>query len=149
MDQEPLVREWIDAARKFVEELEKLVPVQSAFWLKEDEDSHWDFYVVIEGQEPGSKTRRDRDAIGMAYRAINDPNFSMSRLSQVGTKHPLARAALEMYERYPTRIPIFRWRESFGDRQVQGLYLYPQPIVVAGKSHGPDSRLADPAPIGN
>ena len=148
MDQEPLVREWIDAARKFVEEMEKLVPVRGAFWLKEDEDSHWDFYVVIEGHEPGRSTERERDAIGMAYRAINDPNFSMSRFSQIGTKDPRARAALELYQRFPTRIPIFRWRETFGDRQVQGLYLYPQPISAARKSRGPDPRLADPSPVG-
>jgi hypothetical protein len=148
MDQEPLVREWIDAARKFLDEAEKNLPVQGAFWLKEDEDSQWEFYVVTPGDRHGHTTDAERDAIWKAFKAIDDPNFSVSRLSQIGTKDSRARAALEMYQRYPTRIPIFRWREAFGDRQVQGLYLYPRPISAAGKSHGPDSRLVDPAPVG-
>jgi hypothetical protein len=127
MDQEPLVREWIDAARKFLEELEKHLPVQAAFWLKEDEDTHWNFYVVTERPKNGDRTA-EHEAITKAFKTIDDPNFSMSRLSLIGIKDPLARAALEMYQRYPQRIPIFRWREQFGKRYVEGLYLYPPPV---------------------
>jgi hypothetical protein len=133
MDQEPLVREWIDAARKFLDELEKHLPVQAAFWLKEDEDSHWNFYVATEGDKHGRSTDAERDAAWTAFKTTDDPNFSVSRLSQIGIHDPLARAALEMYQRYPTRIPIFRWREPFGKQQVQGLYLYPQPVSALSK----------------
>jgi hypothetical protein len=132
MDQEPLVREWIDAARKFLDELEKELPVQAAFWLKEDEDSHWNLYVVTERAKHGG-TAAKNDAVGKAFRTIDDPNFNLSRLSLIGIKDPLARAALEMYQRHPTRIPIFRWRESFGGANVQGLYLYPPPVSALTK----------------
>ena len=128
MDQEPLVREWIDAARKFLDELERHLPIQAAFWLKEDEDSHWDFYVATEGDQHGRSTDAERDVVWKAFKTIDDPNFSVSRLSLIGMKDPRARAALEMYQRYPQRIPIFRWRERFGKQEVQGLYLYPQPV---------------------
>jgi hypothetical protein len=131
MDQEPLVREWIDAVRKFLDELEKLVPVQAAFWLKEDEDRRWHCYVVTEGDKHGRSTDAERDAVWKAFKAIDDPNFSISRVSTIGVKDPRAQAALEIYQRYHTRIPIFRWREQFGKQEAQGLYLYPPPVQAA------------------
>lgn len=129
MDQEPLVREQIDAARKFLEELAKAVPVRAAFWLKADEDPHWNLYIATDRQKNGGTTS-DYDAVGRAFQATDDPNLSLSRLSLIGIKDPLARAALEMYERYPQRIPIFRWGENFGRTFVQDLYLYLQPVLA-------------------
>src|SRR5262249_11400150 len=125
------VREWIDAVRKFLEELEKRLPVQAAFWLKEDEDSHWDCYVVTEGDKHGRSTDAERDAVWKASKTIDDPNFTINRVSMIGIKDPRARAALEILQCHPTRIPIFRWRERFGKQEVQGLYLYPQPVPAA------------------
>ena len=129
MDQEPLVREQIDAARKFLDELEKHLSFQAAFWLKADEDSHWDLYIATDQVRNGS-TAAAYEGVVKASDAVDDPNFDLSRVKVklIGTKDPLARAALEMYQRYPQRIPIFRWRERFGKQEVQGLYLYPQPV---------------------
>src|SRR5438067_764525 len=129
MDQEPLVREQIDAARKFLEELEKHLPFQAAFWLKADEDSHWDLYIATDRVRNGS-TAAAYEMVGKASDAVDDPNFELSRVrvKLIGIKDPLARAALEMYQRYPQRIPIFRWGENFGKTFAQGLYLYPQPV---------------------
>jgi hypothetical protein len=127
MDQEPLVREQIDAARKFLDELEKHLLIQAAFWLKADEDSRWRLYVATDRVINGS-TAAIYDLVGKVSDTIDDPNFDQFRVKPIGIKDPLARAALEMYRRYPTRIPIFRWGEPFGKTQAQGLYLYPPPV---------------------
>ncbi|MGP0068833.1 MAG: hypothetical protein ACLQGP_35190 [Isosphaeraceae bacterium] len=127
MDQEPLVREWIDAARKLLDELENDLPIQAAFWLKEDEDSHWNLYIASERVKNGG-TAADYGVVANASKTIDDPNLNLSRVTLIGIKDPLAQAALDMYKRYPTRIPIFRWRDPFGKRYVEGLYLYPQPV---------------------
>ena len=74
MDQEPLVREWIDAARKFLDELEKELPVQAAFWLKEDEDSHWNLYVATDRVRNGS-TAATYDLVGRVSDTIDDSEF--------------------------------------------------------------------------
>ena len=63
MDQEPLVREQIDAARKFLEELEKHLPFQAAFWLKADEDSHWDLYIATDRVRELDALRGDPDEV--------------------------------------------------------------------------------------
>jgi hypothetical protein len=132
MDQEPLVREQIDAARKFLDELEKHLPFQAAFWLKADEDSHWDLYIATDRARHDG-TDEAYEMVVKASDAVDDPNFELSRVrvKVIGTKDPLARAAVEMYQRYPQRIPIFRWGENFGRTFIQGLYLYPPPVSAA------------------
>ena len=132
MDQEPLVREQIDAAGKVIDELVKLIPVRAAFWLKADEDSHWDLYIATDGVK-NLGTAAAYEVIGKAADAVDDPNFDLFRVrvKLIGMKDPLARAALEMHQRYPQRIPIFRWGENFGKMVVQGLYLYPPPVPAA------------------
>ncbi len=132
MDQEPLVREQIDAARKFLDELEKQLPIQAAFWLKADEESRWYLYIATDRVRNGS-TAPTYDLVGEVSDTIDDPNFDQFRVKLIGIKDPLTRAALEMYRRYPTRIPIFRWAEPFGKTQVQGLYLYPPPVPALSK----------------
>ncbi len=129
MDQEPLVREWIDAAKKFLDELDKLQPVRAAFWLKQDEDTRWYLYVATDKLRNGSFAA-DYEVVGKASDAVDDPNFDLFRVKLIGLKDPLARAALAMYERYPSRIPIFRWGEQFGKTYVEGLYLYPPPVAA-------------------
>jgi hypothetical protein len=129
VDQEPLVREWIDAAKKFLDELDKLEPVRAAFWLKEDEDSLWFLHVATDKLRNGS-VAADYEGVRKASDAVDDPNFDPFRVKLIGLKDPLARAALEMYQRYPTRIPVFRWGERFGKTYVEGLYLYPMPVAA-------------------
>jgi hypothetical protein len=136
MDQEPLVREQIDAARRFIDELAKSIPIQAAFWLKADNESYWDLYIATD-RIKDVRNVAAHDVVGKASQAIDDPNFDLSRLTFIGIKDPLARAALEMYQRYPQRIPIFRWSQNFGRTYVQGLYLYPPPVQALSTSGNP------------
>jgi hypothetical protein len=140
MDQEPLVSEQKDAARKFIDELAKHVPVRAAFWLKADEESHWYLYIATDRDRNGSSPE-DYDVVVQVSNTIDDPNFDSSRVTLIGLKDPLARAALEMYQRYPQRIPIHRWAETFGRTYVQGLYLYPPPVSPLNTSDEPASEL--------
>jgi hypothetical protein len=132
MDQEPLVREQIDAARKFIDELDKHIPVRAAFWLKTDEDSGW--YLYVASDEVGDRSIRPAYAkVGKVSEMIDDPNFDPFRVKLIGMDDPLARAAQEIYQRYPARIPIHRLGERFGGTYVEGLYLYPPPVATLSK----------------
>lgn len=128
MDQEPLVREEIDAARKFLDELGKRLPFAAAFWLK-PEEGPWSLYVAAdrvsrEGMGPVY------DVAGEAAAAIDDPNFDLFRVKLIGARHPLAKAAREFYRRRPSEIPVYIRDGSFGGMGVDGVYLYP-PMAAA------------------
>jgi hypothetical protein len=129
MDQEPLVTEQIEAARKFIEEFDKYRPVQAAFWLKATEDSGWYLYVASE-----QITDENFDvAYGDARRAsrnVQDPNFDLFRVNVIGMDDPLAKAALEIYRQYSGRVPARVRPGQFGPLGAEGVYLYPPPATV-------------------
>ena len=131
MDQEPLVREEIDAARKVLDELRKLIPVAAAFWLKADEGS-WDLYIATDRVKKGLAPVYE--LVNQAAKTVDDPNFSPFRVKLIPTRHPLARAALEVYRRRPSEIPIYIRGGVFGDMGVDGVYLYPPPAAVLSHS---------------
>jgi hypothetical protein len=131
VDQEPLVREEIDAARKVLDELRKSMPVAAAFWLKAEEGK-WELYIA---------TDRVKEGLGPVYRvvaeaadSVDDPNFDLSRVRLIAGRHPLARAAQEVYERRPSDIPVYIRGGHFGGIWADGVYLYPPPVAAVGHS---------------
>jgi hypothetical protein len=82
----------------------------------------------LEVDKHGRSTDAERHGAWKVFKMIDDPNFNFDRVSLIRVKDLRVRAALVMHQRYPQRIPIFRWRERFGKQEVQGLYLYPQPV---------------------
>jgi hypothetical protein len=131
MDQEPLVREEIDAARKFLAELAKRVPFTAAFWLKTEEGS-WDLYIATDRVKDGLRLVYDR--VGEAAAAIDDPNFDVFRVKLIAPRHRLARAAKEVYERRPSEIPVYIRGGFFGGTWADGVYLYPPPTPALTRS---------------
>lgn len=131
MDQEPLVREEIDAARKFLDELAKRLPVAAAFWLRPDEGS-WELYVATDRVKEGLGPVYD--VMGEVAAAIDDPNFDLFRVKLIAPRHPLARAAKEVYQRRPSEIPVYIRGGFFGDIWADGVYLYPPPTPALSRS---------------
>ncbi len=127
MDQEPLVREEIDAARKFLDELSKRLPFAAAFWLKA-EDGPWSLYVATDRIK--EELAPVYDLLGEAADAIDDPNFDLFRVKLIGVRHPLAKAAQDVYRRRPSEIPIYIRDGTFGGMGVNGVYLYPPPAAA-------------------
>ena len=131
MDQEPLVREEIDAARKVLDELRKRMPVAAAFWLKPDEGS-WELYIATDRVKEGLAAVYDE--VNQAADAVDDPNFDPFRVRPIAPRHPLARAATEVYQRRPSEIPVYIRGGFFGGIWADGVYLSPPPAEVVSHS---------------
>jgi hypothetical protein len=132
MDQEPLVIEQIEAGRKFIDELDKHLPVRAAFWLKVNEDSGWYLHVASDqvNDENIDDAYREVARVG---RTIDDPNFDLFQVKLVGVNDPFARAALDLYKRSNARVPTHIRGRSFGGMSVEGVYIYPPPLAAVSK----------------
>lgn len=132
MDQEPLVIEKIEAGKKFIEEFDKYVPVRAAFWLKINEDSGW--YLHISSDQI---TDENFDVVygevAKVAKKIDDPNFDLFQVKLIGTDDPFARAALNLYAQFRARVPTNIRGRSFGGMSVEGVYVYPPPVVAVSK----------------
>lgn len=129
MDHDALVNEEIDAAGRFLSEFDRVRPIRVAFWLKATEESPWYLYIVSD--------EIDDTKIGAAYRDVariaqtfQDPNFEVMRVKVIGIDDPLAYAARDVLQRYPAKIPTRLRDRVFGQAHVEGVYIYPLPIVV-------------------
>jgi hypothetical protein len=131
VDQEPLVREEIDAARKVLDELRKRMPVAAAFWLKADEGK-WEFYIATDRVEEGLAAVYQ--VVNQAADAVDDPNFDPFRVKLIAPRHALGRAAREVYQRRPSEIPVYIRGGFFGGIWADGVYLYPPPASALSHS---------------
>jgi hypothetical protein len=128
MDYVPLVTEEIEAGTRFLAELDKRIPVRTAIWLREDEGFRWYLYVASDriGDEDIRVHYRE---VGRVIREMDDPNFGPLRVKLIGTDHPFAQAALDVQQRYPGKSA--RFRDTFGGRPVEEVYIYPLPLPVS------------------
>jgi len=125
--------EQIDAGRKFLDEFERCVPVRAAFWLKASEDSGRYLHIA-------SDHITDQN-IAVAYgevlrlgAMIQDPRFDPFQVKLIGVDNPLARAVLDIYQRFPARIPTRVGSMNFGGSSIEGLYIYPPAVSTSSKS---------------
>lgn len=132
MDQDALVSEPIDAAAKFLKEFQKYLPVESAFWLRGEDDGVWSLYVVSD--------RITDDNFDLAYGEVlriagklHDPWFDPFQVKLIGQDDPLAVAAREVQRRYPGRTPTWYQGKTFGGMSVDGVFVYP---LLAPTSQG-------------
>ena len=128
MDQEPLVDEQVEAGALFLRELQRTLPVQFAFWLLKSADGGWRLHIVSD-QVTDENLDVGYRKIGRAAQTINDPWFDVFQVKLIEADHPLAQAAADVWQRYPTwkggRFP----GDKFG-KGVEGVYLYPQPVTT-------------------
>lgn len=127
MDQGPLVIDQIEAGARFLAEFQKYAPVQAAFWLKDSEEGTWRLYVASD-QITDKKFRVAYGEVIRVWKMLRDPWFDPFRVKLIGADDPLAKAALELYQRYPIRRPTQFPGRTFGGMSVDELYLYPTPV---------------------
>ncbi len=124
--------EQIEAGKMFIDEFDKYRPVQAAFWLKATEDSGWYLYVASD-QITDENVRVAYGDARHASRNIQDPNFDLFRVNLIGIDDPRAKAALDVYGRFPGRVPTRVRPGEFGPMGAEGVYLYPPPATAARK----------------
>jgi hypothetical protein len=132
MDQEPLVIEQIEAGKRLIEELDKHLPVRIAFWLKANEDSGWYLHIASD-QVSDKNIDQAYGELGLVGKTIDDPNLDLFQIKLIGVNNPFARAALDLYRRSKARVPTHIRGRSFGGMSVEGVYIYPPPLVTVNK----------------
>jgi hypothetical protein len=132
MDQGPLVIEEIDAGADLAREFDRYKPVKAAFWLKASDEEQRYLYLASDGIDD---TNFDV-AYGEILRLVNQlqsPHLDPFRVKVISGRDPLARAATEINERFPARIPTRFGGRLFGGISVDDVYIYP-PLVPATAS---------------
>jgi hypothetical protein len=124
MDQSPLVTEQIDAGARFLTEFEKKIPVTAAFWLRANEEDSGYFYLASD-EFNDEKLRVAYGEVLRVAREMRDPNFDPFRVKLIRPSDPLAKAAVDVLQRFPGRMPTRIYRSDFGGSSVDEVYLYP------------------------
>jgi hypothetical protein len=126
MDPAPLVMSEIEAGEEFIKRLNAYQPVRAACWLRPTEDSERYLYVAPEGLTDENIDAGYNEVLRVA-REMKDHYIDPFRVRLIRTDHPVARAVLDIYRRYPGRIPTaYTGSWSFGGMAVTEAWIYPQ-----------------------
>ena len=129
MDPNPLVNEQIEAGAQFLREFERYAPIESAFWLKEEEETQCHLYVA-------SAQINDKNfdlayyEIGVLTQKMDDPHLEVFDVRLIWGNDRRVQAAVELRQRYPKAKAIHYRNKTFAGRPVDELYLYP-PLTPA------------------
>lgn len=122
--------EEIDAGAELVREFDKYAPVKVAFWLKASDEEHRYLYIA-------SAQIKDTNfdvAYGEVVRLANQlqsPSLDLFRVKLISADDPLARAALDIHQRFPGPLATRFGGKSFGGMSVDEVYIYPSPLPAA------------------
>jgi len=126
MDKAPLVIDEIDAGKEFIKRLHVFQPVRAACWLREAEDGEQRYlYVALDGL---TATNSDV-AYGKVSRItgeMKDHYIDPFRVKLIAVDDPIAKAVLDIYRRFPGRIPAKYDGSVFAAMAVAEVYIYPQ-----------------------
>lgn len=129
MDQNTLVTEKQEAARKFLAEFTKAYPVEVAFWLRNGEGRRL-LYVA-------SQLITDEN-FDLAYgevhridRQLRDSWFDARDVRVINSEHRLAQAALQLQSQYGPDVPGRLFDSYFGGMSVEEVYIYPTPVPAS------------------
>lgn len=123
MDQGSLVTEEIDAGAELAREFDKYEPVKVAFWLKASDDDHRFLYIASEGIDD---TNID-NAYGKVLRLVQKMRsmwLDPFRVKLIGAEDPLAKAAVEIHQRFSSRTATRFGGKMFGGISVDDVYIY-------------------------
>ncbi len=121
----PLVTDEIEAGAEFLKHLHAYRPVKAACWLRGEENEERYLYVALEGLT--------EDNVDIAYGEVLRSTQGMQhhfmdpfRVKLIRTDNPVARAVLDIYRRYPGRIPPRSNGGVFAGKAVTEAYVYPE-----------------------
>lgn len=129
MDQGSLVVDPIDAGARFLAEFQKYMPIQAAFWLKENDGGEWSLYVASDQITDDNFDIAYGEVLRLA-KVLRDPRFDPFQVKLISADDPLAKAALDIHQRYPGRIATRFHSIVFGGLLVEEVYIYPSAILV-------------------
>ena len=121
----------MDAGAKLVEEFNKWKPLQTAFWLKENEVGQWYFYLVSDQIDDTNLTLAYSEVIRIMGRG---PHLWLDpiQVKVSGANKPEAMSVLEIQRDYPLPLPTRIRSRMVGDLYVDEMFLYPIPVAAPG-----------------
>lgn len=121
-----MVNEEIDAGAELVRRFDDYEPVKAAFWLKASDDPHRFLYIASE--------RVDDKNLDVAYGEVlrladdmRSPYLNPFRVKLIDAEGPLAKAAVDINQRFLGRMATRFGGQSFGGISVDDVYIYPAP----------------------
>ncbi len=130
MDQGPLVMEEIEAGAELAREFDRYAPVRAAFWLKASDDDHRYFYIASE-RISGANIDVGYGEVLRLVGEMRSHDFDPFRVKLISADDPLAKAAVEINERFPGLKPNRVRGTMFGGITIDDVYIYRSPLPEA------------------
>jgi hypothetical protein len=125
MDTSALVMDEIEAGAEFLKRLNAFQPVKAACWLREAESEERYLYAALDGLTVENSDLAYGEVLRIAGE-MKDRYIDPFRVKLIDTEHPVAKAVMEIYRRYPGRIPTRFNGRIFAGLAVAEVYVYPQ-----------------------
>lgn len=124
MDTTPLVMDEIDAGAEFLKRLDAFKPIVAACWMREAENEERYLYAALDGLAVDNSDIAYGEVRRIAGQ-MKDRYVDPFRVKLIGPAHPVAKAILDIYRRYPAPIPTNFGGQVFGSMAVAEVYVYP------------------------
>src|SRR4051812_23325981 len=125
MDPSPLVIDEIDAGAEFLKRLNAYRPVKAACWLRKSEDEEQYLYAALDGLTDENSDSAYSEVLRIAGE-MKGQYIDPFRVKVISPDHRVARAILDIYRRYPGRIPARYDGRVFAGMTVAEVYVYPE-----------------------
>ncbi len=123
MDQGPLVREEIDAGGELTREFDKYAPVMVAFWLKASDDEYRYLFIASDQINDTNFDLAYREVLRLTSK-MNSLYLDPFRVKVIGADDPLAKAAVDIHQRFPGIFPTRFGGKMFGGISVDDVFIY-------------------------
>ncbi len=126
MDQAPLVMDEIEAGEAFIERLHEHAPVKAAWWLRRAEEGDRYLYVAIDSLNESNFDVVYGEVLRIAGEMKDRYYIDPFRVNVVGTNDPMAKAIMDIYRRFPGRIPPRFDGRVLGGVAIAEVFIYPR-----------------------
>jgi len=115
-----------DAGTDLIDRISETWPVKLAFWLKPADSGQWFLYIAAEGIDDSNVDRGYKEVL-RRVKEMRTPYFDPFQVKLIQGDDPLARAVMEVHQRYPGSLAINYNGRNLGGMSIEGAYLYPLP----------------------
>ena len=124
MDQGRLVNEEIEGGAELARRFDDFAPVKAVFWLKAS-DSPYRYHYIASDHINDSNFDIAYGEILRLGRQIQSPSINPFRVKVVNSQEPVAKAAVDINQRFGGKKAIRLSEELFGGMSVDDVYIYP------------------------
>jgi hypothetical protein len=113
-----------DAGAELIDRMSERWPVKLAFWLKPADGDQWFLHIVAEGIDDSNIKQGYEEVLRLALE-MRTPYLDPFQVKLIKGEGPLARAVMQVHQRYSGRVAINYSGSYLGGMSIEGAYLYP------------------------